>query len=142
MQRKTLTTLNQLRIGDSFVFAGKDEVWRVTARANKSGAVAINKFIGDKQIYKYDELRKGKVQVVFLQHTIPVPGEEILLDNLVAGDVFKKSADDVHEYVVVQRSSDVWFDVRRLDQAAPEKGGKLANVIFIRHNEVRHTTLN
>lgn len=142
MQRKTLTTLNQLRIGDSFVFLKKDEAWRVTAREDKSGKVAFNKFLEDgRQVLQYDELRKGKTPVVFLRHTIPLPGEECFILDLVPGDVFHKTDDVVHEYVVVESGHHFW-KVRRLDMAATEFAGKIATVVFVRHKEVIHTTLN
>lgn len=141
MQRKTLTTLKELRIGDSFVFVKKDQPWRVMARADKSGKVAINQVINYNPVHKYDELRKGNSQVIFLRHTIPVPGEECFIEDLVPGDVFHKTDDIIHEYVVVKRGENFW-DVRRMDCAAPEKAGKLAAVVFVRHKEVVHTSLN
>lgn len=139
MLHRTQTTLSALRIGDSFVYLVKkgkagNIPWRVTAREDRKGNVAVNQFNGKKQINKYDLLKKASTQVIFLQHTIAVPGEHIFLENLEVGDVFKRKDDPVHEYVIEKKGHD-FYDCRRLDQATPIKGGRISEVIFIRHGK-------
>lgn len=133
MQPKTLTTINQLRIGDSFVFPKRVDPWRVTARADKNGRVAVNQWNAgtEKFIHKFDELIKGSKQVIFLRHTVPVPGEECLVDDLQPGDIFFRPDDVVHEYVLVKHGHQ-FSDVRRVDEAACIKAGRGAKIIFVR----------
>lgn len=138
MQSKTITTLDQLRIGDSFVYLKRQDPWRVTARADKNGKVAVNQFncqsgVDPKnQLYRHDNLVKGSRQVMFLRHTIPVPGEECLICDLEPGDVFQIPGDTVHDYEIVHQSEAGFATIRRLDQAAPAKAGIHAKAIFIR----------
>jgi hypothetical protein len=132
MLRKTQTTLAALRIGDSFVYPKGNVAWRVTARADRKGKVAVNQFRGKEPINKYDTLKKKDTKVTFLQHTAPVPGELIFLENLEVGDIFKRKDDSVHEYVIEKKGHD-FYDCRRLDQPTPIKGGRISEVIFIRH---------
>lgn len=137
MLRKTQTTLEALRIGDSFVYMLKKSQagnipWRVTARADKKGMVAVNQFRGKEKVNKYDKLKKKDTKVIFLQHTVAVPGELIFLENLEVGDIFKRKDDSVHEYVIERKGHD-FYDCRRLDQPTPIKGGRISEVIFIRH---------
>lgn len=134
MLHRTKTTLGALRIGDSFVYIKGNVAWRVTARKDKKGKVAVNQFNGKKQINKYDTLKKADTTVIFLQHTVAVPGELIFLENLEVGDVFKRKEDAVHEYVIEKKGID-FYDCRRLDEAAPIKGGRISEVIFVRHKQ-------
>lgn len=133
MNPKTPTTLGQLRIGDSFVYPKRVDPWRVTARADKNGKVAVNQWNAgtEKWIHKFDELKKQSTAVLFLRHTIPVPGEECMIDDLNPGDVFYRPDDVVHEYVMVKRGIQ-FSDVRRIDEAACIKAGVAAKVIFVR----------
>jgi hypothetical protein len=134
MRPKTITTLKELRIGDSFVFTRGDRKtpWRVTARADKSHRVSINMW-DDRGtwMHPYDDLKKGDTKVMFLRHTIPVVGEECFIEDLKEGDVFCRPEDIVHEYILVKRGIH-FCDVRRVDEAAPVKAGRVARVIFIR----------
>jgi hypothetical protein len=137
MEFKTQTTLNQLRIGDSFTYIGmfgqkRTDPWRVMARADKSGKVAVNQVVEGKTVYKYDELKKGTTKVLFLRHTIPLPGEVCLLDDLQPGDQFKMPGDEFDTWVVEKRGH-LFFDVRRTTEAACSKGGRAAKVIFVKH---------
>jgi hypothetical protein len=134
MNHKTLTTLGELRIGDSFVYKlNRQDVWRVMARADKNKRVAVNQVFNGEPLHKYDELKKGSTSVVFLRHTIPVPGEEIFIEDLKEGDVFHNLQDIIHEYVIEQKGHDFWL-VRRTDQAAAAGyWGRLTKVIFVRH---------
>lgn len=99
MQHKTQTTLGLLREGDRFYFP-KDinEVWQVTSKTPR--AVALNQFINDQKIYKYDELKKASTPVVFLRHTIPAQGEQWSIEQLRRGDVFHLEGDILTEYIV------------------------------------------
>lgn len=134
MQRKTTTTLNELRIGDRFVYPGGNVSYQVTAKADKTGKVAINQFANGKQVNRYDTLKRKTTTVLFLRHSIPLPQEECFIEDLQAGDIFCKPADIVHEYEIVNRGHE-FYAVRRLDCASIEMAGRLATVIFIRKKE-------
>ena len=136
MNPKTTTTLAQLRLGDSFVFPKRQDPWRVMARADKSGRVAINQIstADRKPLWKHDELKRGKTEVLFLRHTIPVPGEECLVDDLSEGDLFHMPDEIIHEYQLVKHGH-LFSDVRRTDQAYCVKGGRMAKVVFIKHKD-------
>lgn len=131
MQRKTQTTLGELRIGDRFVMPNGNIAFQVTARADKKGRVAYNLVVDGKIINRYDTLKNKATPVVFLRHTIPLPQEECFLEDLNEGDIFCMPDNVILEYVLVQKGKD-FYTVRRLDQAAPIKGGRLATVLFIR----------
>lgn len=133
MKHKTVCRLDELRIGDSFVYMKRTDPWRVIARADKSGRVAVNQVVNGKLQWNHDELKRGKTIVTFLRHTVPVPGEECFLEDLVAGDVFQRPEDDLlTEWVVVETGNDFWT-VRKTTEAAPGKAGKFAKVIFLKH---------
>jgi hypothetical protein len=134
MNHKTLTTLGQLRIGDSFVYKlNRQDIWRVIAKADRSNRVAVNQIFNGKPIHKYDELKRASTSVVFLRHTVPVQGEEIFIEDLKEGDVFHNLEDIIHEYVIEKTGNDYWL-CRRLDQSAPAGyWGRLTKVVFVRH---------
>jgi hypothetical protein len=134
MQSKTLTTLGSMRLGDSFVFQKRTDVWRVISRSVNGKWTFINQVMNVKQIYKHDEQKRSSVVVMFLRHTIPVPGEEAFLEDLQPGDVFHQLEDVIHEWELVAKGHD-FYDVRRLDEAAPAKAGRLAKVVFVRHKQ-------
>jgi hypothetical protein len=131
MEPRTITTLDQLRIGDSFVYRKRLDPWRVMAKADKSGRVAVNQVVNGKTSWKHDELIRGKKQVMFLRHTVPVAGEECLVDDLKEGDVFFRPEDVVHEFELVKHGH-AFSDVRRLDEASCVKAGRASKVIFVR----------
>lgn len=132
MQRKTLTTLNQLRKGDVFVFLKKDQPWRVTGRTDNNRQVTINQFINGNPIYKYDEMKSGSMQIIFMRHTIPLPGEECYVEDLQPGDVLHKTDDIINEYEVKERG-DIWSTLRCLQSDKAEMAGKHLTVVFIKH---------
>lgn len=137
MEAKTVTTLGELRIGDSFVYSlSRGDVWRVMAMADKNKRVAVNQIDPRtrKPVWKHDELKKANKKVVFLRHTVPVAGEPCLIDDLVPGDIFKRPEDSVHEWMLVNHGH-MFSDVRRTDEPACGKAGKMAQVIFLRHKE-------
>jgi hypothetical protein len=142
MERKTMTTLGELRIGDSFTFLKRADVWNVTARADKKGKVAINQLDDNKKpLLKYDELKKASTEVLFLRHTIPVPGEECFICDLNEGDIFYKPDDIIHDFEMVKRGH-FFYEVRRLDQMASIRAGKMAVVIFVRKNDEHEKLIN
>ncbi len=139
MISKTHTTLNQLRLGDSFIYLSRfgqrrTDPWRVMALQDKNGKVAVNQVIDGKTNYKFDELKKGLTKVMFLRHTIPLPNEECLLDDLKPGDEFKMPDNTFHTWLLVKHGH-VFSDVRRTDEAFCVKGGRAAKVIFIKHKD-------
>lgn len=133
MEQKTTAQLKELRIGDSFIIPKREDPWRVMAREDKRGKVAINQIINGKPVWPQDTLVKGTREVMFLRHTIPVSGEQCFIDDLTVGDVFTR-ADDIHEWVL-EKHGHAFSDVRRIDQSAPAKAGRLAIVTFIKHKE-------
>ncbi len=135
MDHKTLTTIGELRIGDSFVYKStRTDVWRVMALADKKGRVAVNQVHNGKPIHKYDELIRSKKTVMFLRHTIPVPGEDCFIEDLQPGDVFFQPDDIIHEWVIMETGHD-FYKVRRTDQAGPGYAGRLAKVVFVKHKD-------
>lgn len=99
MQRNTITTLAQLRKGDRFTFTGKEEVWQKTGCYGSN--VTYNKFTdGGIAILKYDEKKADKTSCRFVRHTVPLPGEDCLVQDLKQGDVFFMNDNIVVEYQV------------------------------------------
>ena len=98
MQRRTLTRLSELRIGDIFHYPKQEEKFQVTDQTR--GHTSINKpdFNGG-YISKYDELVKNTKQVIFLRHTRPQSGERFYVQDLRYGDVFHTLNDIITEYV-------------------------------------------
>lgn len=137
MQRKTLTTLGELRIDDRFVYPKRGDVWCVTAKADKNKRVAVNQKKDDGSfIFKYDELKASSTRVLFLRHGKPLEGEEAFICDLEVGDTFKMIGDDVHEFVL-QKKGNQFAQVRRLDQAAHFMGGNMATVILLKRKEAQ-----
>jgi hypothetical protein len=133
MERKTITTLGDLRAGDRFVFPKETTVHQVFCVGKKTAD--INEVTPEGHpLNRYHTPKKLSTKVLFLRHGIPAAGEECFLDDLQPGDTFKMLDDEVHDYVVVKRG-DRFFDVRRTDQSAPIKGGKLATVILIERKQ-------
>lgn len=139
MEAKTHTTLAELRIGDSFVYENgypkRTEIWRVMQLPDNRNRVAVNRINADtrKPILRHDVIKKGSVRVVFIRHTVPVEGQECLLDDLEPGDLFRRvEQDDKATYVVVRHGS-LFTDLRRADGLAPIKASRGARVIFISH---------
>jgi hypothetical protein len=129
MERKTNTTLGDLRVGDRFVFPKETTVHQVFCTGKKTAD--INEVTPEGHpLNKYHTPKKLSTKVLFLRHGIPAPGEECFLDDLQPGDTFRMLDDEVHEYLVEKRGVK-FFDVRRTDQAASIKGGKLATVILL-----------
>lgn len=127
-----MTTLGELRIGDSFVYPKRTDPWRVRARADRNGRVAVNQLsTSGKWAYKHDELKKAKTIVLFLRHTVPVAGEPCMLEDLDPGDIFLRPEDSVNEYVLVSKRQ-LFCDVRKTSEAACIKAGTMATVIFVR----------
>ncbi len=135
MEHTTITTLGQLRKGDSFLFMKGDRktVRRVTVPVNQKNMVAINIPIPGGWFNRYDDMKRARTEVMFLRHTIPLPGEECFMEDLKPGDVFFRPEDIIHEYVVQETGSDFWT-VRKMCEAAPIKAGRLSKVIFVRHD--------
>ena len=99
MQRNTITTLGQLRVGDRFTFLKRVDVWHVTGQLTSKAT--INQMMPDgRLIHKYDDMKAAKTPVKFLKHTEPVPGEECQVQDLKPGDVFYHPFDVVSEWIV------------------------------------------
>jgi hypothetical protein len=137
MERKTLTTLGELRIDDRFVYPKRGDAWTVTARADRIGRVAINQKRDDGSlVLKYDELKKASTQVIFLRHGSPLEGEECFICDLNTGDTFFKLDDVVHEYEMKEKGHH-FSKVRRLDEAAHIMAGNMATVVLVKRKEAK-----
>jgi hypothetical protein len=136
MEKKTMTTLGQLRIGDRFTYSAKrSDVWSVMARADKSKRVAVNQLDPNKTpLHKYDELKKASKDVMFLRHGIPQPQEECFLEDLEVGDTFFKPDDIITEFVLQEKGSQ-FYKVRKVSEAAYIMAGRLAVVVLSKKKE-------
>jgi hypothetical protein len=148
MEPNTDTLLKKLRVGDRFALykshmlfrwvkkLDKTGIWQVMATEDLKGMVAFNQVseVTKKPLQKKDTLRKGTMHVKFIRHTKAVPGEWIFMGDLVAGDVFKRKQNDVHNWVVVQQRKQ-FYDVKRTDSAKPSKAGIYAKVLFVKHQK-------
>lgn len=136
MQHKTRTTLGELRIGDSFTFASKAklprvDVWRVMDSNKKWVMVNQINAISKIPILRQNELKRKDTEVVFLRHTVPVPGEEIFIEDLKAGDVFRSDDFGGMEFTVVKENYP--FYTVEDDKGQVAKAGNLLKVIFVKH---------
>lgn len=85
MQRKTSTTLGELREGDRFAFL--KYVWQVMSKTGSF--VNINQVSASGVvIHKFDHMKRSKLPVIFLRHTKPEPGDDCLVSDLKEGDLF------------------------------------------------------
>jgi hypothetical protein len=101
MKRNEITTLDALRVGDRFTYLKRVDAWQVVEK--EKGKVAVNQFLpwGDK-IHRHDDVKPGKIQVRFLRHTRPEPGEECNMIDLQLGDVFYFPDNIVKEFRLVE----------------------------------------
>lgn len=99
MDRNTLTTLGQLRIGDRFHYPKRVDVWQVIHKTSTQVSVNLPG-LGESFVHKYPELKRGTTPVIFMRHTKPLPGERCLFQDLKHGDVFGLPDDVIKEYVV------------------------------------------
>jgi hypothetical protein len=137
MERKTMTTLGELRIDDRFVYPKRADAWCVTARADRKGRVAINQKKDDGSLsHKYDDLKKASTPVLFLRHGSPLEGEECFISDLKAGDIFHKRDDVIHEYELKEKGHQ-FSKVRRLDEAAHIMAGNMATVVLVKRKEAK-----
>lgn len=133
MERKTLTTLGKLRIGDRFVFtsANQDKVYQVTSTPGGS-KVYYNVVIGGVPQQKYDDSKSKLAPVLFLRHTLPEPGDQCFIEDLQEGDVYTKADNAVLEYTVLE-SGRAYYKVRPVYlREGFEYAGRLATVVFVR----------
>lgn len=141
MERKTVTTLGRLRVGDSFVYKlSRGDVWRVMALADKKRRVAVNIInVLGQPIYKRDDMVKVEKSVVFLRHTVPVPGEEIFLDDLSVGDILYHPDNIIEEYEVLEKRVGPRRDatkLKRLRDGFITYAGIFSTVVFVKSKEV------
>lgn len=132
MERKTITTLGKLRIGDRFVFSsGQDKVYQVTQIPGGS-KVYYNVVIDGVPQQRYDECKSKLAPVLFLRHTQPEPGDQCFIEDLKPGDVFLYSGNAVTEYTMLETGV-AYYKVRPVYLSAGfEYAGRLATVVFVR----------
>jgi hypothetical protein len=135
MERKTMTTLGELRIGDRFVYPKANVVWQVIGTDGKKNNVAVNQMNSKNEpIYKHHHFKKPFIKVLFLRHTVILPQEECFIQDLQPGDIFCKVDDIVNEYELIEQGK-AFSKVRRLDKAFTEMAGVLATVIYLSHKK-------
>lgn len=101
MQRNTVTTLGELRIGDRFHFLKRVDVWEITGKTRSHNSINLPGLNGV-FINKYDDLKKSSTPVVFMRHTIPEPGEECIFSDLKYGDIFHLPDNVINEYIITK----------------------------------------
>lgn len=104
MERNTMTTVDKLRIGDRFYRASDKNktMWTKVEAPVKKTFFQTYRHHARKDGDKYAIDVRSDLQVVFMRHTIPLPGEEWLLNELRVGDVFFMPNDIITEYKVLQ----------------------------------------
>lgn len=135
MERNTLTTLGQLRVGDRFRYNGRVDVWQVTAQLTSRTAVNIPGYSGF--LHKYDEMKKNTIQVIFMRHTIPLPGEQCLIKDLQVGDVFHLESNLIKEYQLEAKNPLVLSAANNpADKSACKLLQETDRVFFVRHAKI------
>jgi hypothetical protein len=107
MQKKTITSLGELRTGDRFTYSVKRlDVWQVMEK--KGNHIEVNQMLpGGLPRLKYNEKKNSKTSVVFLRHTDPLPGEECFIEDLKIGDVFFRPNDIITEYEMLGKMTKI-----------------------------------
>jgi hypothetical protein len=137
MQRKTITTADQLREGDRFTFGPKRlDVWQVMSKTGKH--IECNQPLPNgTPALKYNDKISGRKSVMFLRHTKPMPGEECFIEDLEPGDIFYKHDDIITEYVAKGKmfSMPGMFGLNKvtdLDSTDTQMTHGLTSVVFVR----------
>jgi len=131
MNQRTFTTLGELRIGDRFVFGpARVDVWQVVNQTQKHTEVNQYAKATGRFIHKYDERKKKTTRVLFIRHTVPVPGEEFFMEDLKEGDVFTLPQQST-QYTVA-KTGDVFYTITQPD-GSKGKAGILTKIIFVKH---------
>lgn len=133
MKRNSLATVGELQLGDRFYKKAdkKKKIWELR-KVWLNQMECIDPGIAPGHQERHSKKFKNSTEVVFIRHTIPIPGEEIFIENLQVGDVFFRPEDVVNEYVVQEIGHD-FYKVRKCSEAAPIMAGRLSTVIFVRH---------
>lgn len=159
------TTIRQLRIGDAFIFELSEnaDVYRLLEKKELSESVRIQKYFrSDVAPIDKEEYSFAGTRVYFVRHTIPVPGEDIYVEDLAPGDKFqlyipntKKveqnpevmverfPAEQYQEKYTAKGGTMVFCEImekgfefdkfRRIDTGDVGRIGRLTKVIFISH---------
>ena len=101
MERNTQTTLGQLRDGDRFYFSSdhKKVSWEVKEKAGATQVLINN----PNRPTRFPIPKNKNLAVVFLRHTVPVPGDECQVEELSPGAMFYFPDDVITEYIVSDR---------------------------------------
>jgi outer membrane lipoprotein-sorting protein len=99
MERNTLTTFGQLRIGDRFYATGDKSktAYEVT------GPKKYNHIMNGKKSWMYDKDVKEDRLVMFLRHTVPIHGEQCMVEDLKRNHIFYLPDDIITEYRVKEQ---------------------------------------
>ena len=105
MKRNDIVQLKELREGDRFTYLKRVDPWQVME--NAGAKVAVNQVLPwGKTIHRHNDVKPGHMQVRFLRHTRPEPGEECNMEDLQKGDVFFFPDHVAKEYKVVDKEGD------------------------------------
>jgi hypothetical protein len=107
MKRNTPTFTGELRPGDKFYFQknGDRAVFEVMNQWSTWTEINV-RYPNGTVMYPQNLRKKKNVPVVFLRHTLPVPGEDINIEDLKEGDVIFLRDDVVTEYFIREHFND------------------------------------
>lgn len=103
MLRNTSTKLGELRKGDRFYFITDSKRIAHQVTSDKAAARTSYNIVNANGSAKlpFDKQAPNDKPVIFLRHTIPVPGEECRLYDLQQGDIFFFPNNVVTEFIVL-----------------------------------------
>lgn len=137
------TTIKQLRIGDAFIFELSEtaDVFRLMEKKDYSESVRIQKYFrSDVAPIDKEEYSFASTRVYFVRHTVPVPGEDIYIEDLAPGDKFqlyipntKPETGGSNVYCEIIEKGYEFDRFRRIDTGDVGRIGRLTKVIFISH---------
>ena len=135
------TKIGRLRIGDAFIFELSEtaDVYRLLEK--NGGSVKIQKYFrSDVAPLDKEEFSFPSINVFFVRHTIPRPGEDIFIEDLAPGDKFQlfiphadASKGGTMVYCEIMEKGYEFDKFRRIDTGDVGRIGRLTKVIFISH---------
>lgn len=129
MNRKTNTTIGLLRVGDRFCFLSdfrSGKVYEVTSRS--TAFTWYNKVENEKKKWLFDKKATLGKEVIFLRHTVLLPGDECFLQDLSKGDKFCNK-EGIEGWILEKTPTNV--KVMLANQKKPMYGHHLATVILV-----------
>lgn len=137
MERNTKTTLGQLRIGDRYNYLLRCDLWQVVSQKGKETHVNQIMF-GENKLHKYDYVKRSSTEVIFLRHTLPLPGERCILCDLKAGDLFHNGDAACTQFEFIESKYPIAFVTPYNSPGTTLTFTLFAEVTFISKKEVLH----